>query len=104
MDIRRFAVVAFIAVVVGGFSATSQAGTFGASGHVSGVDLTNSTLQVGEYTLVVSGTSVLLDRLGRRISLAMLEEQDGEVSVSMYRVGSRYLVKTLQFYDPAQDD
>ena len=103
MKIRDIATMGLIATLLIGVAPVSQAGTFGASGEIEAVDLGNNTIQLGKYTLSVSSSSVMLGRFGRRLRLDELEAEEGPVNVTMYVVGGKYLLRTLNFYDPDEE-
>ncbi len=104
MKTRTLSAAGWIVVLMIGLTAASQAGNYGTSGEIGEVDLVNSTVQVGELTISVSASSVMLDRSGFRLSLSELGDREGFVSVTLYKVGGDYLLKTLQFYDADEDD
>ncbi len=103
MRIRKLLLVGWTVLLLIGFSSSSQAGSYGTTGALGVVDLVNNTVQVGKIVIAVSSSSVIRDSAGFRIGLADLEDMDGEVSASLYRVGGSYMLKELQFVDEDEE-
>ena len=104
MKLRSNLVAALLVLALGLVSVPAAAETYGGSGEVDGVDVASQTINVGEYTIVVTAASVMLDETGSAMTITDLNYINGSVSFTMKKKGTRWELVKLVVEEEEEDE